>query len=256
MVSHPATRRDPSAAGPPSDAPAAVPSGRIRHVDSLRAVAAGLVIWTHFAESLWPVSRPGPAFLDFLRTLPPIINLGRTGVMIFFAVSGFVICRSLDGPREGAGRRFLIKRFCRLYPAFWVSLIGGALVWPSGAAALTWRVLAANATMVPDLFGQPLLLGLYWTLEVELIFYVLCLGLHRVGGLHRRAVLAGCVIVLAALPRVLRGLDHWLGVPLGLPGDGDTWTVGLAVMFWGALFRLVYDETDGFRRGVFTRSGP
>ncbi len=228
---------------------------RIRHVDSLRAVAALLVVWAHLADTFEAVTPPGPAWLGFLRTLPRTINAGRMGVMIFFAVSGFVICRSFGGPREGGARRFVIKRFCRLYPAYWASMLGGLwLVWLKGGP-VTWPVVAANATMLPRCFGQPDLLGVYWTLEIELLFYGLCLGLDGARCLDRRWLLSACAALLAFTPRLLKIVDHHAGTHLALTNGQPTLVLSLAVMFWGAVFRLVYDETGGFRRGTFTCPG-
>ncbi len=205
---------------------------RLRHVDSLRAVAAGLVVWTHFAETLQSISAVAPPGLDFLFTLPLALNLGRVGVMIFFAVSGFVICRSFNGPREGGARRFLIRRFCRLYPAFWASMVGGALVWWVLGQRLTPSVLAANATMLPAAFGQPDLIGVYWTLEIELLFYALCLGLYLANGLDSFRVLGALALAAAILPRAV----HKAGLLFGsrhvhLPDAGTSWMISLAVMF-------------------------
>jgi peptidoglycan/LPS O-acetylase OafA/YrhL len=167
---------------------AAVPravSLRIRHVDSLRAVAAGLVVWAHLVQTFATIAHPDPAFLRFLDTWPDVFNAGRVGVTIFFAVSGFVICRSFGGPRAGGARRFLIRRFCRLYPAFWVSMLAGIpILWLTGKN-LSWAMLWANVTMAPAAFGQPPILGVYWTLEIELIFYGLCLGLYLLHGIDR-----------------------------------------------------------------------
>ncbi len=193
--------------------------------------------------------------LGFLLSVPRTLNLGRLGVIIFFAVSGFVICRSFSGPREGGARRFLIKRFCRLYPAYWASMLSGSLVWWASGESFTWPLLLSNATMLPATLGQPGLVGVYWTLEFELLFYGLCLGLYLARGLDRRWVLATCVLILAALPRVMRTITHATGKDLQIVGEKRNLVVCLAVMFWGAMFRLVYDETGGFRRGMLRQAG-
>ncbi len=232
--------------------PAATPV-RFRHIDSLRAVAAGLVVWLHFDQFIRPVAGADPWWLGFTHAIPGFVDVGRVGVIIFFAISGFVICRSFGGPREGAGTRFVIRRFCRLYPAFWVSMLGGVWLWWWMHRQLTWRVLAANFTMVPSVFAQEPLIGVYWTLQAELIFYAVCLCLHRTRWLERPVALAGAVIALAALSRVLRIVER-----TGTTGPVIGWhlyCLGLAVMIWGALFRTVYDQTAGFRRGTFAHRG-
>ena len=187
----------PSGNPPVSGSP--LPSVRIRHVDSLRAVAALLVVSLHLAQTLGPLVATGPAWRGLLVRWPLTVQAGRMGVMVFFMVSGFVICRSFGGPRVGGARRFLIKRFCRLYPAFWTSLVVGFLVWLAVGRGWTAGTLAANATMAPSVFGQPYVLGVYWTLETELLFYGLCLGLYLVGRLENRALLAGAVMGLSGL---------------------------------------------------------
>ena len=235
----------------PSEAPAT--PLRLRHVDSLRAVAALLVIWTHFAETLQRVSTDAAPGLGFLFTLPSAMNFGRLGVMIFFAISGFVICRSFNGPRAGGARRFLIRRACRLYPAFWASMVGGAFAWWLLGKTLTLPLLAANATMLPALFGQPDLIGVYWTLEVELLFYALCLGLYLLDGLDSLRVLGGLSVAAALLPRVVHKAVLPFGHHYHLPDIATSWCISLAVMFWGAAFRLVYDATGGFRHRPFAR---
>ena len=241
---------------PPADRPPAPPAPRVplrlRHVDSLRAVAALLVMFLHFDQRLTTAFAPPGGFFHFLHTLPGIVDPGRMGVMIFFAVSGFVICRSF-GEREaqGGSRRFLVRRACRLYPAYWASLLGGALVWTALGQTLTGPLLAANATMAAGWLGQPYLLGVYWTLEIELLFYALCLGLYWLRWLERPGVLAAGALVLVSLPRLLKGVDHLAGTHLRLPPGQPTLLLSLAVMLWGTLFRLVYDETGGFRRGAY-----
>ena len=49
---------------------------RFRHIDSLRAVAALMVVWLHFAQFLGPVSSPDPWALGFLQTVPRTIDVG------------------------------------------------------------------------------------------------------------------------------------------------------------------------------------
>ena len=232
--------------------PAAAPV-RFRHIDSLRAVAALLVVWLHFAQFLKPLTGPDPWFLGWLQTAPRFIDVGRLGVIIFFAISGFVICRSFGGPREGAGKRFVVRRLCRLYPAFWVSMLGGLWNWWYSGYGITWKAVAANATMGPMFFDQPCLIGVYWTLHIELVFYALCLCLHRTRWLERPATLAAVALALTALSRYWRILDREGTVE---PVIGrHLYALGLAVMIWGALFRTVYDQTHGFRRGVFAHRG-
>ena len=218
---------------------------RLRHVDSLRAVAAGLVMWHHFYGWLAPVAAKDPWVFGFLRIVPAFADLGRLGVFIFFAISGFVICRSFGGPRRGGARRFLLRRACRLYPAFWVSMLAGVYVCFLTGEPVTWTTLASNATMIPATLGQPRLLGVYWTLEIELLFYAFCLGLYLLRALDHPVILCACGLALVWLPRVFstEGAHQYVW----RDPSHTTFVLALAMMFFGALFRLVYDETGGCR---------
>ena len=170
-----------------SPIPARPRAGRLRHVDNLRAVAALLVVWTHLAEDFSTARRWMAPFRVWLHAVPPALNLGHLGVVLFFAISGFVIYGSLARRRpENAGRVFAVSRFFRLYPAYWVSLLAGLIVlWWLPGRATPWPMLAANVAMIPGLLGQERVLGLYWTLETELVFYVCCWVLYRRGWMAR-----------------------------------------------------------------------
>lgn len=256
-----AAPRSPAAVPVPLPSPgtkAPPPDGgghRFAHVDALRAVAALLVAWIHLSELFWPQSRHEPSWMNFLYTLPRQVNFGRLGVVLFFGVSGFVVCRSLerDGSRGklAAARRFVIKRFCRLYPAFWVSAAAGVVVWWLHGWPLTAGQIAANAVMLPGFLGQTALFGLYWTLETELAFYGCCLLLFWVGGLQRPWVLCSLSLLLSALPRFLNNAGSWTGLDLHLHAHPTEFCYNLAVMFWGAYLRTLYDATDGFRQRLW-----
>lgn len=185
------------------------------------------------------------------RTWPRYFELGITGVVLFFAISGFVIYGSLRGPRENAGRRFVITRFFRLFPAYWVSALAGLVfIWWWQGWPITWPLVATNATMVPDLFGQPPIMGLYWTLGTELVFYFSCWLIWRLGWLESARFLAGLVVALSLAWFVVKGAKQIGFVPDDVSASWKNLPRHLAIMFWGAYFRVVYDETKGFRESI------
>jgi peptidoglycan/LPS O-acetylase OafA/YrhL len=167
---------------------------RYDHIDALRAFAALLVLWRH-AEGLFD-----PAGLTaFGKWAFSFIDPGRVGVVLFFAVSGFVIPSSLQGTRVEGTRKFLIRRFFRLYPAYWLSIpIGWLAIHWLGGEPLAPLTIIANTTMLHELFGFPDVIGVYWTLVLELAFYALCLIFFWFGIVHRSMTF--CVLtVMAAL---------------------------------------------------------
>jgi peptidoglycan/LPS O-acetylase OafA/YrhL len=169
------------------------------------------------------------------------VSLGRYGVAIFFLISGFVVPFSIRGERPLA--HFAISRLFRLYPALWFALaVLAATAWVSGEPPARATVLA-NMTMAPTILGQPWLSPIYWTLFVELVFYLLVALLFSAGALRRVGVLLAVALGLIAatvLPVTLRihGLANLPVQYLGLH---------LAWLFVGLLLRLGMVER---RRGA------
>lgn len=216
-----------------SDAPA-----RYDHIDALRAIAALLVVWLHVCED---IAAPGSRWLADLA-LP--LNVGGIGVMLFFMISGFVIPASLraDAPRGTELRRFVVRRFFRLYPAFWLSipvaLIGMWWLW---GKQVSWSTLLANLTMAPQPFGREPIEGLYWTLLTELVFYLLCVGLFALRSLHRPLALALISLLFAMLHMActIDGFRAGFG-PLEFVFYTEM-PMHLSLMFAAAMLRQWYD---------------
>jgi exopolysaccharide production protein ExoZ len=73
---------------------------------------------------------------DHGHTGPAAVRLGRIGVILFFAISGFVIALQRHKPVG----EFIMLRFLRIYPPYWIALaLEGALFatvgLPVGATA-------------------------------------------------------------------------------------------------------------------------
>jgi peptidoglycan/LPS O-acetylase OafA/YrhL len=222
---------------------------RLAHIDTLRALAALLVACAHVWEGFLPLARQSENAVG--KSWPRYFDFGITGVVLFFAISGFVIYGTLRGPREQVGRRFIITRFFRLFPAYWVSVAAGLIfIWWWQGWPITWQVVAANATMVPDLFGRPPIMGLYWTLGTELVFYLACWLIWRGGWADSARFLAGLVVTLSLGWFAVKGAKQMGVVPEDISAAWKNLPRHLAIMFWGAYFRIVYDETKGFRESV------
>jgi peptidoglycan/LPS O-acetylase OafA/YrhL len=102
---------------------------------------------------------------------------------------------------SGWGRsvgEFAASRVARLYPAYWLAVLLAAAIlaaWGTGAA-VTWPQLAANLTMLQNPLGVRDIDPSYWTLAVELRFYLLFAIVLAIGVSYRRVVYF-CVIWLA-----------------------------------------------------------
>ena len=145
---------------------------KIGSINTLRFIAALFEVLYHYGFSFYYRDIPYvdiPLFRD-------LFQYGYLGVDLFFIISGFVISLSAEG-RSAYG--FFKSRIGRLYPVFWVSAIitslflifGGYLV----ESYLTWPRFLASMTMIPDLFNADPLDGTYWTLAIEMKFYLVIL---------------------------------------------------------------------------------
>lgn len=220
---------------------------RYAHIDSLRAIAALLVIWMHVSEVFVTLQTPADGSTPLLQTIPSTVDTGRIGVLMFFLISGFLIPSSLKGTRKEGAKTFLIRRFFRLYPLYWVSIpLSLITMWWMFGKSMSATDIALNFTMLQEKFHAKNISGLYWTLRVELYFYALCLGLFCLNLLKREKVLAFLAIGILPTYFILRALSH---------KDASLWgtfwalwskdVAFLSFMFAGALWRRAHDGQLG-----------
>ncbi|WP_081451377.1 acyltransferase family protein [Aurantimonas manganoxydans] len=104
---------------------------------------------------------------------------GALAVAVFFVISGFIMlhtsARSYGAP--GAVRVFLVKRLWRIVPLYWIATsLELVLRLRAGAEVTLDRVLAAYLFVpYPVAQGEYMrpLLGVGWTLNYEMFFYLL-----------------------------------------------------------------------------------
>ncbi|MBI3368173.1 MAG: acyltransferase [Burkholderiales bacterium] len=155
---------------------------RIGAVDSLRGVAAMAVVLFHYTRRFVELYEPA-------RSPSVSVNYGYLGVNLFFIISGFVIFMTLA--RTARPMDFVVSRFSRLFPSYWIAIamtfaITHWLGLPKKLVDL--NTAAANLAMLHNLAGVPHVDGVYWTLEVELLFYIGMFALYRcgrLGAIHR-----------------------------------------------------------------------
>lgn len=171
-------------------------TNRLAGVDGLRAVAALWVVFFH----VWVISGvrfPGIPALDFL------LGSGSTGVSLFLVLSGFCLYAPFAAGRAGRFRpgEFFIRRFRRLLPAYYVSLV---LALALNLATATWQGLVpltqseaiwqllTHVTFTHTWFESSFyyLNGAYWSLGLEWQLY---LGLPVLVWAIRRFGLPGTI---------------------------------------------------------------
>lgn len=197
--------------------------GRLEVLDGLRFVAALAVLlyhyttltrtWHRLAHEIFP-QQPGA--------------YGWLGVYLFFLISGFVICMSSWG--RGVGR-FVLSRAVRLYPAYWLSVVAVAVVltvWPPyHRKPVGWQGALVNLTMLHEPLGVRPVAQVYWSLWVELRFYLL-FALLVWWGLTYRRVVAFCLVWLGAVTVTKAAANGGLAHEVLMPNYAPLFTAGVA----------------------------
>lgn len=220
---------------------------RLDYLDSIRGVAALLVVFQHICEVY---IKYDPSAYPLIAYLFETINVGRLGVIVFFITSGFVIPWSFNFNDPNALKNFMIKRFFRLYPAYWFSIIAAVVIGISGHVESVQQVLL-NFTMIHKFLGVQSVLGSYWTLHVELIFYVSCIGLFYFGVLNKNGYLMIAMILFCLLTIAFAAVRYFyqVKIPIIMP-------LGLAAMFYGALLRnYLIDKQENLKIPLILLAG-
>jgi peptidoglycan/LPS O-acetylase OafA/YrhL len=234
---------------------------RIDWLDAIRGLAALMVLVMHYFHialiDLLPVMVNDPRYVlhlsehdtlwhtlecfrryhldvSALRAMAPFIwgywDLGKIGVLLFFLLSGMVIPYSLFKSEQPV-QRFVIGRFFRLYPLYWLS-IALILLLKTVLIPVNWTTILVNYTMFQQFVGLPDINPVAWTLQIELIFYGVCALLFAFGALksyRANLVVIGALWLLSLLLAVFR-MEFSAKAPIAVP-------MGLSLMLIGYLWR-------------------
>jgi peptidoglycan/LPS O-acetylase OafA/YrhL len=147
---------------------------RLLFVDGLRGIAASAVVLTHLTS----------------RTdLRDYFAIGHLGVAVFFVLSGYVIAMVIGSARPTAPyiARFAARRALRLDPPYWLSILVAVVLM-----AIATRMglekdfpslgeVALHLIYLQDLAGISPISSVYWTLCLEIQFYLVLLLVVRTG---------------------------------------------------------------------------
>jgi peptidoglycan/LPS O-acetylase OafA/YrhL len=217
---------------------------RLAWVDTLRGTAVLCVFALHTMLDVQRFSVATGTPVAGLAGLQALtfgwLDFGKIGVAIFFIVSGFLIPITLDSPSPSVSRDFAINRFFRLYPAYWAS-IGCFLIFI--ATPLSRTQIAINFSMFQRFVAVPDLNGVFWTLQIELVFYALCVLLKWRGWLGDLRVLKRLVVGIGACAVLLAAARYVTGIKLPV-----ALLLALQLMVFGYLYRLWFVDGRMGRR--------
>ncbi len=213
---------------------------RGNNFDVLRLVAASLVLFSH-SYALTGDAEPFAEVSGW--------TFGEIGVVMFFAMSGFLIAKSWsDLPKLVP---FAVKRALRIFPALVVAVsvtvfVIGPLFTTLPLASyfsdpVTWLYLVRCSLLItfvgtlPGVFEDnpypDAVNGSLWTLPVEAYCYALAAALGMLGLLRRSGVLAAfsCLLLLFVTP--LTPFAHALAPAGGTTGGNLTLVIMLGATF-------------------------
>jgi exopolysaccharide production protein ExoZ len=126
-------------------------------IHALRIVAALMVAFEH-ARFVSNGYDGGP---------PHLFYPGRSGVILFFAISGFVIALQRTKPVS----EFALHRLLRIYPSYWIAIAIEVVfrVTTSRPAGIT----ASQVLLYPSISSCDFTAIPYWSLIFEMMFYAL-----------------------------------------------------------------------------------
>jgi len=154
----------------------------LAYIDSLRGLAILGVLCVHF--TLFGKGVSGVESLPF--HLEILLYEGRYGVALFFVVSAFTLARSLEGrlaTEDMAIRKYFLRRFFRIAPAFYVVILFIFFVQGVGVPGyvnpdhptLTWIDLFAHLSFTNGFYPYYIndFIGVEWSVTTEFSFYMI-----------------------------------------------------------------------------------
>jgi peptidoglycan/LPS O-acetylase OafA/YrhL len=232
---------------------------RSRAVDGLRAVAVLLVLLHHLdiaplVDGHW-----------WLRPVKALHEAGFLGVSLFLVLSGFSIHVRVASGAPFEARRFLLRRFLRLQPTYYVAMCFAGLVaalsalaghpwvharWPwGGGGAIPVAVLVAvHVLVLPATIVPPGWLMVTWSLALEeqlyLVYAALVRRMRRVSPVRWLAIaLAACLAyrvgaqLLPSVPKSFApepGQSSWVATLAfqQAPARIGEWLTGALIAHW------------------------
>ncbi|MEV0413263.1 acyltransferase [Streptomyces sp. NPDC050448] len=160
---------------------------RIAVLDGLRLLAALSVVLFHYLAGSGTIPWQRTAVRLF-PGLHRVAEFGWLGVVFFFMISGFVICMSAWGKSL---QQFWQGRILRLFPLYWAAVLlssVAARLGPRipGEPRVTVGQMLTNLTMLQEPLGVNSVDNVYWTLWVELRFYLIFSLIVLLGTGYRR----------------------------------------------------------------------
>jgi len=230
----------------------------------LRGLAALWVLVYH----AWVYVTPQEILLNLFGEsfrVQVFFSLGWAGVQVLFVLSGFLL--TLPYARANAGLfapprtgRYLLRRVARVFPAYYLQLLFLIVIslFASGVLLVNWSNAVQYLVMLfipePVGIGAPdSVNGVWWTLPIELSFYLVLPFIARLADCRRKLLLVALPLLSMLVWRYLVAnviqptseMHVWM---YQLPGSMDSFGLGML----GAVLHVQY-ASSGDRASAYTQ---
>ncbi|MBI1781934.1 MAG: acyltransferase [Sphingobacteriales bacterium] len=177
---------------------------RYKELDALRGIAAMAVVFFHFTMD-YPGKKTG-------------FELGVTGVDLFFIISGFVIFMTIG--KVSSSKEFFVNRFTRLFPVYWTCVTFTYIlkaVTPqlvTDTTPVSFARYLANLTMFQYYLRFEDIDGPYWTMLVEMLFYISIAILFSLKKMKYIVEIGAAILGIALINDLL--LQHYFHFLIGV----------------------------------------
>ena len=152
-------------------------NNRIYQIDLFRFVAALSVVLYHYLFRGWAADNMSD--VNFSE-IGHFFQYGYLGVHLFFIITGFVILLSI---KHKSISKFIISRLSRLYPIYWICLIltfSMIILYGAPRFSTDLNQFLYNLSMFQNYLGVKSIDGVYWTLFIEMKFYIFIIGMYLI----------------------------------------------------------------------------
>jgi len=160
------------------------PGKNVPYLDAIRGIAVLFILIRH----TWGLSGE-PNYTVMGHSLSPIIAMMSSGVDLFFVLSGVLLsARFLRADASGHPAptfgEYMKARLLRIGPPYWVvllivlviytpSMIPNDRIWSSYGAFMALAHLTFTQSLFIVSFGAYMVVAPFWTLTVEMVFYLI-----------------------------------------------------------------------------------
>jgi peptidoglycan/LPS O-acetylase OafA/YrhL len=203
----------------------------IPEIDGLRFVAIVATLLTHILGET--IARGGLSVTPLQQDLSlSLIDRGGRGVLLFFAISGFILAQPflrqhLQHGQPVSVKAFYKRRLTRLEPPYILSLLiyfFALIIYQHHAGSLILPLLA-HMVYLHNFFSLVPINFVAWSLEVEVQFYILAplLGcLYMISStVVRRGIMVALILASVIFQSTTHGTASW-----NLPGQLQFFMVG------------------------------